>query len=164
MRPKFIIIHHTVSKRDNTSVHDVNNWHKARWNWESSMGHYMGYHFLITGDGKIHQGAKPTEERAHTIGYNDKAIGICLTGNFETEKPNERQLNSLSNLLEKLSEKYNIPKYNIRGHRELSQTLCPGENLFNWLKEWRVKHINIWKFLIKQIKLEIEKLKGRKTK
>jgi N-acetyl-anhydromuramyl-L-alanine amidase AmpD len=171
MKPEYIILHHTVSKRDNTSIHDVNAWHKARWNWRSSMGHYMGYHFLVTGDGKIHQGAKPTEQRAHTIGYNDKAIGVCLTGNFETEKPSEKQLESLKKLLKKLMEQYNIKKDYIKGHREVYPTLCPGENFISWIKEWRLEELNkfnkkmaTFAFALERCMLLMRILKGRKTK
>ena len=167
---KFIILHHTVSNRDKTTLADVDAWHKVRWNWKSSLGHYMGYHFLITGDGEIYQGARLSEERAHVRGYNNQAIGIALTGNFEIEKPSEAQLKSTENLLEKLTKEHFISKRNVRGHLELSRTLCPGRNFMPWIKRWRTsdlnslqKQIDILRLMVEQLMIAIKKLKAVKS-
>ena len=140
---KFLVIHHTVSSRDKTTVEDVNSWHKARWpNFRSSLGFWVGYHFLVLGDGRIIQTRKDNEMGAHCI-TNDGKVGICLTGNFEIEKPSEQQIASLKGILERLKKDYNITDSNIKGHCELSRTLCPGRHLMDWLKGYRRRSILI---------------------
>ena len=131
---KQIVIHHTASSRDKTTLQDVNNWHKARDFTLSSLGYYVGYHYLILGTGEVIQTRRDTEMGCHTIPNTGK-LGICLTGNFMIETPSDAQLKSLSDLVDKIKTEYNIT--DVRGHRELSNTECPGDNLFIWvLKEF----------------------------
>jgi hypothetical protein len=137
MKPKEIIIHHTASARDKTTIAQINAWHQARWpDFKSSLGYFVGYHLVITGDGTVTQTRKDTEMGAHTIPNNDK-LGICLTGNFETEVPSEKQLNSLRTLLDKKKTEWGIDNTKIFGHKEKSPTACPGKSLFEWVKNYR---------------------------
>ena len=126
---KQIVIHHTASSRDRTTLQDVNAWHKLRWaDFKSSLGYWVGYHYLITGDGKITQTRRDNEMGAHCI-PNDGKIGVCLTGNFMTETPTQAQIDALKRVLGALLKTYGLKYTDIKAHRELSQTLCPGNNL-----------------------------------
>ena len=157
MIPKQIIIHHTDSSRDRTTFQDVESWHKLRWpDFISQLGWYIGYHYLINGKGEILKARNDNEIGAHCIPNYEK-LGICLTGNFEIEKPSEAQLNSLEPLLNKLKSIYQITDENIFGHCEKSQTLCPGKNLMDWLKLYR--KVN---WLKQQIQKLLALLKGRR--
>ena len=43
---EYIVIHHSVSNRDNTTVQDIDSWHKERWiNFKSSLGEGFGETF-----------------------------------------------------------------------------------------------------------------------
>lgn len=133
-----IIIHHTASSRDKTTVQNVDAWHKLRWpDFKSSLGYYIGYHYIITGDGKVTQTRRDNELGAHTIPNNGK-LGICLTGNFMVEQPSPAQLDFLTNLLSKLKKEYNLSDGEIKAHRELNKTECPGDNLFKWVLQGRI--------------------------
>jgi len=158
MTPKYIIIHHTATSRDNTTFEAINEYHRQKWNLKSSLGYYIGYHYLILGNGQYRQGRSDTDEGIHTKGWNDKAIGICLTGNFMEEKPSEAQLKTLKDLIETLSKRWNIPKENIKGHREVGATLCPGDNLMSWLLSYRSEPEIDRKKIIEEIKRLLDKL------
>jgi len=132
-----IIIHHTATNRDGTTWEAIERGHKDRWNFKSAMGMYMGYQYLITSDGKIHQSRLDTEEGAHTRGYNRNSIGISLTGNFEVDQPSTEQLESLDKLLHEKIESYGLKQSDIYGHKDLSRTVCPGNNLYNWIKDFK---------------------------
>jgi len=137
MIPKEIIIHHTASSRDKTTLADINAWHKTRWPYfKSSLGYYIGYHFVILGKGEIIQARKENEIGAHCI-PNEGKLGIALCGDFETEMPNPSQLTSLEKLLEKLKKEWILKDENIFGHCEKSQTLCPGKEVIKWLNLYR---------------------------
>lgn len=139
MIPKIIVIHHTNSSRDLTKVNDIDAWHKLRWaDFKGSLGYWIGYHFIITGNGDVTQTRKETELGAHCI-PNDGKIGICLTGNFEIEEPTKEQLLSLAILLERLKISHNLIDEQIKGHYQFSQTLCPGKFLITWLNKYRLK-------------------------
>lgn len=56
-----------------------------------------------------------------------------------TEVPTVEQLSSLLELLKKLMSKYDIPKENVIGHREVvgASTACPRNNLQKWVSNFR---------------------------
>jgi len=128
MIPTKIIIHHSASGF-NTTLVDIEIWHKVRFNFKSSLGLWSGYHYIIFPDGAIKQTRRDNELGAHSIA-NDGKIGICLIGNFEITEPKEGQLNSLLFLLEKIKKEYNISE--VLGHRDCNKTDCPGKNLYKY--------------------------------
>jgi len=137
---KYLILHHSATSRDFTSFLAVKNYHiNQRGFWD------IGYHFFITGDGKLHRGRPEDYVGAHcrTLppSMNFRSLGICLAGNFEREEPNKAQLITLKFLLRFLMEKYSIPAENVLGHNQVlgTSTLCPGINFLCWIDEWRSK-------------------------
>ncbi len=128
----YIVLHHTLTDRDTTTFEAVNNYHKQLWNFKSALGYYIGYQYFITADGRVYQGRADWEPGAHTTQQNKNydSIGICLTGNFDTQEPSQAQLNSLKNLIEDLSIKHNIPFENLKFHRDYATyKSCPGHNI-----------------------------------
>jgi len=128
--PKYIILHHTGGTDANpladTSSHtavSVDNWHKAK-GWDG-----IGYNWFIEKDGKVVKGRDETKSGAHTIGYNDKSIGICLAGNFDATLPTEAQTNSTRVLLKEKMAQYNITKEDIVPHRKFATKTCYGKKL-----------------------------------
>ena len=156
MIPKQITIHHSASRRDTTTLDDINSWHKARFNFISSLGFYVAYHYLVLSNGEVKQCRRDNELGAHSP-PNDGKIGVCLTGNFNEEEPTDAQIKSLETLVTKLKKDYNMiddilsPK--VRGHREFNKTECPGINLHKWVLLQRISWL---KYLISLF------LKGRK--
>lgn len=134
MSPISIIIHHSVSSKK-TTISQLNEWHKARDFPLSSLGFYIGYHYVILGDGTVKQVRRDNEIGAHSP-PNTGRLGICLTGNFNIEEPSDAQIKSLLELTEKLKSAYGIQ--DIKGHREFNKTECPGENLYKWVLEQRI--------------------------
>jgi len=146
-----IILHHTASSQDKTTLQNVNNWHKARGFNKSSLGFFVGYHYLILGNGETIQTRRDNEIGCHCI-PNEGKVGICLCGNFEEEIPNPEQLTSLKTILERLKKYYNLGDEKIFAHCEKSQTLCCGKNLMKWLNLYR--QIS----LIQKLILKLQKL------
>lgn len=148
MIPTSILLHHSATNRDNTTLEDINNWHKARGFKSSSLGFYVGYHFVIFADGWTKQTRRENEIGSHTI-PNEGKIGICLTGNFEIEMPTSAQLASLQELLERIKKDYQLDDSVIFGHGEKNKTLCCGKNLMIWLNSYR--QISILKKIIMKL-------------
>lgn len=143
MIPNQITIHHSASG-PNTTVAQINEWHKARDFTLSKLGYYVGYHYVIDKNGAIIQTRKDWEMGCHSI-PNDGKIGICLIGNFVDTDPTPSQITSLTALVEGLKKSYNLSK--VLGHRDCSRTECPGDNLYIWVleqeKNWLIRQINI---------------------
>jgi|GEM_PF-1136301 len=125
----------------------------------------MGYNYLIGRDGTIFQGRDSKglfdpdyTVGAHMCGKNNNTMGICLLGNYVSEKPTPAALRSLERLIAWKSSKDNISikgsslhpvgpsgepdrlLAHVAGHREgcrSGYTECPGNGLFSLLSEIR---------------------------
>ena len=71
-----MVLHHRAGDGDAEGIHKL---HKDR----GYSG--IGYHFYVRKDGKIYQGRPIETVGAHTLGANQKSIGICFEGDFEKE-------------------------------------------------------------------------------
>lgn len=131
-KKKFIVLHHSATRRDGTTFKAINNYHKGKWNFKSALGYYIGYHYFIDAKGKIYQGRKDEETGAHCKEEkkNYDGIGICLAGNFDEELPSSEQLLSLKKLTSELMIKHKILKSNLKFHRDYAPyKTCPGKNI-----------------------------------
>lgn len=141
---QYLVVHHTVTSSDATPD-DVALLHKAR-GWGG-----IGYHFLVTKDGKVWYVGDVGTARAHVANMNEKVIGISLIGDFTKELPSDAQITSTHKLCKYLIETATIPNItsweNVVGHKELSATACPGSS---WDKSisgdmwWRIKSNTVY--------------------
>lgn len=138
--PKMIIIHHTSGTDANpladTSSHTfemVDTYHRSK-GWDG-----IGYHWFIEKNGKIKKGRDETKVGAHTVGYNDKSIGICLAGNFDFSLPTESQIQALTKLMGEIMSRYALPASEIYPHRKFAKKTCYGTRLSDtWASELMV--------------------------
>lgn len=129
-KPEYIIIHHTGGTDANpladTSHHTaamIKQWHLAK-GWQD-----IGYHWVIEKNGKVVKGRGESTDGAHTVGWNSKSIGICLSGNFDATYPTKEQETSLRTLLLDVMKRYVIPKEKIYPHRKFANKTCYGKHL-----------------------------------
>ncbi|MEO0341157.1 MAG: peptidoglycan recognition family protein [Bacteroidota bacterium] len=87
----------------------------------------IGYHYVISKDGKIYQTNDLDAISYHTSGQNSRSIGICLTGNYDEEKPPSIQLQQCAQLILALDELL-FNDLVVLGHRDFSAKSCPGDN------------------------------------
>jgi len=103
------------------------------------MEHGLAYHFLIGNgngmrDGEIAVGDRWREQLAgghlHSEAQNKIAIGICLIGNFDEDKPTARQMQSLTALTEALLKRCKLSPSAVWTHQQINvvRTRCPGKN------------------------------------
>ena len=117
-KTEMIVLHHAAAK--NCTAQDIHSWHIAR-GWSG-----VGYHFIIRKDGQIYRGRPENVVGAHATGYNSTSIGICFEGDFTMETMPKAQLEAGKELIAYLKDKYNIT--NVKAHRDLMNTSCPGKN------------------------------------
>ena len=111
-----IAIHHSLTKQGlgGSNAEGYARFHVQTNGWPS-----IGYHYVIEPDGTI-KWCNDIETRAYHVGdHNNYAVGICLTGDFRTEKPTAAQEESLRNLVNGLKKTYSHLKY-VKGHSEFS--------------------------------------------
>lgn len=98
----------------------------------------LGYHFVLGNgngldDGEIHMGARWMHQTpgAHASGkdadwFNLNAIGICLVGDGDRQKPTAAQMQRLAQLTAALARELKIPADRIYLHSDIAQTTSPG--------------------------------------
>ena len=114
-----IVLHHAAASH--CSIYNIHNWHLSN-QWSG-----FGYHYFINKEGRIFRGRQDDVIGSHAKGYNSTSIGICFEGDFNKEMPTQAQIDSGLELVEYLKKQYNIK--NVKGHKDLMATDCPG-NLF----------------------------------
>ena len=97
----------------------------------------IGYHYIIGKDGKIYEGRPAKYQGAHVLSANEHNLGISVDGDFMRRLPNPRQLRALETFLDDRRRTYRLAKKQVFGHRDLNQSLCPGDALYGWLKRYR---------------------------
>lgn len=128
MTPKFLVIHHSVSRLDNTSILDIDRWHKGKGYPKSKRGYHVGYHFVIGKDWYT-QTRDEDEKGAHALLHNHESLGICIVGNFQlpTSELNVYQKTKLAWLLRLLMKNHKFSSKEIVLHRDVGSTECPGK-------------------------------------
>lgn len=130
---KYIVIHHSATR--NGSLQGMEMYHRQKRKMENGLA----YHFVIGNgrgmpDGRIEIGNrwKRQIKGGHLASdqQNEMSIGICLVGNFETERPTAAQMQSLHALVSYLRKRCNIPKSGVRTHTQINTkpTACPGKH------------------------------------
>jgi hypothetical protein len=163
--PRFLLVHHTASSNTYgeaavaDQIRSFFNFHTSKekgWN-------DVAYNFFVDRFGGVWEGrsgslAGPVRGDA-TGGNQGFSQLVCMIGDFAKQPPSPQAIDSLSRLLGALGEKYGIDtspgattsfvsrKSNrwksgvcvetptIAGHREMSQTSCPGDALFGIVRD-----------------------------
>ncbi len=146
---KMLVVHHTASTKEiddpMQAIRNIHEFHANGKKWGD-----IGYHYIISPDGKIFEGRAGGAGviGGHSYNVNKVSIGIALMGNYQLDQVPSETMRSLAMLLEKLSSAYDLDPLGkvtykdtvfnvINGHRDSGKTLCPGENLYQRIPELR---------------------------
>lgn len=158
------MVHHTVTSNEPPDPAQVI---RNIWNWHVNDNGWLdiGYNFLIDHFGNIYHGRYNPDletgdvQAAHAGRANSVSVGIGLLGQFhpgaapDSGQPREYALEAVSELIAwRFSQKQINPNGeaiipvnpggskllpNILGHRDVSATACPGDNLYQFLPDIR---------------------------
>lgn len=157
--PRYVIVHHTDNPNppDDPSqrtieggirfARSIQRSHMDENGWSDS-----GHNFLNTTSGLILEGRHGSlsavkqgfcVQSAHAaqdpgkLANGNQSPGIENEGNFMTFTMRQQQWNSLVELCSSLCSSCEISPLNIKGHRDFSDTDCPGDLLYNQLPQLR---------------------------
>lgn len=126
---ELIVVHHSATASGNVNLFRV--LHRAVFGWDD-----VGYHFVIgngthSGDGEVETGRPLGAVGAHARGHNDRSVGVCLVGDFNSSRPSTLQLETGKRLIADLMRRFSLEKGRVIPHREVEgcKTECPGKNL-----------------------------------
>lgn len=125
-----LVIHHTGTDAG-VEIEAIARKHVGELGWPG-----IGYHFVIAAAGQIYQTNNLTTVSFHARHANGTTVGIAFSGNFDQAVPTDAQLESGGRLCAHLLRELSLPIENIRGHKALVSTECPGRN---WVEgaAWR---------------------------
>ncbi|CAG9761211.1 unnamed protein product [Ceutorhynchus assimilis] len=133
-----VIVHHTVTPSCDTeekcsgTLREIQNYHIDTMEYDD-----IGYNFIIGGDGNVYEGVGWHKIGAHARGFNSKSIGIAFIGDYSDNRPSEKMLKALKNLLACGLELGELHKeYKLLGARQVMATASPGSALFSEIKTW----------------------------
>lgn len=106
------VVLHTVGVRGDATVEAIRRYHVEHNGWRD-----IGYHFLIRKDGKVCAGRPLTQYGAHLEGAND-TIGVCVTGDGDSEAWTWQQLDAVVELAANLLTERGLGASKLCGHRE----------------------------------------------
>lgn len=117
-KTELLVLHHAAGTG---SVEDVHKAHLKN-GWAG-----IGYHFYIRKDGKVYRGRPIDTVGSHCLGHNSNSIGVCFEGNYEVDTiMPTAQLESGKEIVKYIQNMY--PNIQIRRHKDLMATACPGKN------------------------------------
>jgi len=103
----------------------------------TDIGNDIGYSFLIGEDGRVYEGRTWGVVGAHTKGYNSRAYGFSVIGNFMNRAPNQAALDALQGIIDCGVELGHLDTdYELFGHRDVKSTECPGKFLYSIIQGW----------------------------
>ena len=129
-----IIVHCSATKpNQDVTVEDIRRWHVEGNGWSG-----IGYNYVITRDGVLHNGRDldgdgDTEDEigAHARGFNRNSIGICLVGGINKNGEADanftfKQYEVLKHLVDDIKTRHDI--MTVIGHRDIpsSGKACPS--------------------------------------
>lgn len=98
----------------------------------------IGYNFLIGEDGSVYEGRSWDRIGAHTLGWNDVAIAFSIMGDFTARLPTDNALRTLQIMIDLGIKLGKItPDYKLYGHRNVRDTECPGDELYDHIRTWK---------------------------
>jgi hypothetical protein len=131
-----ITIHHggedfAVDKDPVQYLRGLQRWSRSEKKWID-----IPYHFMIDLKGTIYE-TRPINLPGDTnTGYDVRGHAlICVMGNYENQILSRQQLTSLINLTAFLAKRFDVSPDSIKGHKDYSETLCPGKDLYRYLRD-----------------------------
>ncbi|XP_022660135.1 peptidoglycan recognition protein 1-like isoform X2 [Varroa jacobsoni] len=97
----------------------------------------IGYNFLVSENGQVFEGRGWGVEAAAAMGLSTRALHVALIGTFNHRAPAEGALKTVAKLIECGVELGKVhPDYKISGHRDVEPTACPGQKLYDQVRNW----------------------------
>ncbi|XP_036944288.1 peptidoglycan recognition protein 6 [Acanthopagrus latus] len=137
----FLYIHHTVTPSQPCLTHEqcsadmrsMQRFHQEDRGWDD-----IGYSFVAGSDGYIYEGRGWRWQGAHTLGHNSIGYGVSFIGNYMASLPSQHSMGLVRDQLASCAVGGGrlIANYKVQGHRQVVNTLCPGDAFYNEIKGW----------------------------
>lgn len=119
------IVHHSAGPTTQT-VRSIQDFHLNGRGWSD-----IGYNLLVDNAGNAYEGRGWQVAGAHAQGHNTSGIGVCYIGENSPTPAAKRTIRALYEEATRRAGRTLTPK----GHRDVNETSCPGDNLNAWVHD-----------------------------
>ncbi|MES3024701.1 MAG: peptidoglycan recognition family protein [Pseudomonadota bacterium] len=106
-----------------------------RWSRETKKWIDIPYHYVVDLHGKTFEARDLRYAGDTNTAYDPKGQALIeVVGNFEDVEPNQQQLDAVVDMMALLVARHRLSIDDIRGHKDHTETLCPGKNLYRYLE------------------------------
>ncbi|KAM9780437.1 peptidoglycan recognition protein 6 [Neosynchiropus ocellatus] len=137
----YLYIHHTFSpnkpclsfKQCSADMRSIQRYHQDQRGWAD-----IGYSFVAGSDGYIYEGRGWFWKGAHTRLHNSVGYGVAFIGNYTDVLPTQNAMGLVRDKLAACAtgSRRLAGNFTLQGHRQVVDTDCPGDALFNEIKGW----------------------------
>lgn len=137
----FLYIHHTHSpsqpcltfQQCSADMRSMQRFHQDDRGWDD-----IGYSFVAGSDGYIYEGRGWHWQGAHTLGHNSIGYGVSFIGDYMTSLPSQHSMGLVRDQLASCAVGGGrlVETFTVQGHRQVVNTSCPGDALYNEIKTW----------------------------
>ncbi|XP_026204596.1 N-acetylmuramoyl-L-alanine amidase-like [Anabas testudineus] len=138
----YLFIHHTHTpsqpcltfEQCSADMRSMQRFHQVDRGWDD-----IGYSFVAGSDGNIYEGRGWNWQGAHTLGHNSVGYGVSFIGDYMTELPSQQSMTLVRDRLASCAVGGGrlVANYTLMGHRQVRDTTCPGDALYNEIKGWK---------------------------
>ncbi|XP_037545362.1 peptidoglycan recognition protein 6 [Nematolebias whitei] len=137
----FMYIHHTHTpsqpcltfEQCSADMRSMQRFHQQDRGWDD-----IGYSFVAGSDGFIYEGRGWHWQGAHTLGHNSKGYGVSFVGDYSARLPSQHSMERVRDQLASCAVGGGrlVPSFTVQGHRQVVNTACPGEALYQEIQGW----------------------------
>ncbi|KAM9346178.1 peptidoglycan recognition protein 6 [Symphorus nematophorus] len=137
----FMFIHHTHTpskpcltfQQCSADMRSMQRFHQDDRGWDD-----IGYSFVAGSDGYIYEGRSWHWQGAHTLGHNSVGYGVSFIGDYLASLPSQHSMGLVRDQLASCAVGGGrlVANFTLQGHRQVVQTSCPGDALYNEIKGW----------------------------
>ncbi|XP_042360330.1 peptidoglycan recognition protein 6 [Plectropomus leopardus] len=137
----FMFVHHTHTpskpcvtfQQCSADMRSMQRFHQEDRGWDD-----IGYSFVAGSDGYIYEGRGWLWQGAHTLGHNTIGYGVSFIGDYAASLPSQHAMGLVRDRLASCAVdggRLNA-NFTLQGHRQVVNTSCPGDALFNEIRGW----------------------------
>ncbi|MCC6546891.1 N-acetylmuramoyl-L-alanine amidase [Candidatus Sumerlaeota bacterium] len=131
-----LTLHHSATPHKEGDVLATKLKNQQKWGETDRNWFDVPYHFFVDLDGTAYQARDYRYAGDTNTAYDTRGhLLINCYGNYEEAEPNEKQLETIANLMAWGAMEFKIDPIKIFGHKDLAGTSCPGKNLYKYIQD-----------------------------
>ena len=124
-----LIVHHfwrpkAAQYQGLATIESVRNYHVHTKGWSD-----IGYHIIVGPNGDIWLGRPISRSGAHTVGQNQRSVGLAYAADFDQEDPQQNGYEVGVKVTAAVCRRFGMEEDDVFFHRDFAPKSCPGDKM-----------------------------------